>query len=484
MNDTPRSDDPTDPAAPGAAPPSAAGMERGLGLLQSTALNISNMVGAGPFITIPLFIAAMGGPQAMIAWVIAAVLVLCDGMVWSELGAALPGSGGTYNFFREIYGRYRWGRIMPFLFIWQFLASGTLEMASGYVGAVDYIKYALPGLEPAFRRWRVPGGTDVVAALLCVGVGLLLSRRVRQAGWLAVVLMVGTLATVSAIVVAGLAHFDRSLLTMPPGAFDLSPAWFGGLAAAMQIAIYDYLGYYNVCHLGDEVRHPARTIPRAVVISIVAIVAIYLTMNLAIIGVVPWQEAKESKNIAATFMERLFGRDVAVAFTAMIVWTALASVFAGTLGYSRIPYAAARAGDFFPVFGRLHPRGHYPWVSLLALTALIAAFCFLDLGVLVPAAVAVRILIQFVGQIVALHLMRTARPDRPLPFRMWLYPIPSLVALAGWLFLFAMSGTVVLLAGIGVLVSGVAVFFVWRAVAGGGPPQGPVSDGSSPVPAG
>lgn len=473
---------PPDESAASAAlapvPPSAAGLERGLGLLQGTALNISNMVGIGPFITIPLFIAAMGGPQAMIAWVIAAVLVLCDGLVWSELGAALPGSGGSYNFLRELYGRYRWGRVMPFLFIWQFLVSGTLELASGYVGVMPYVEYAVPKLGPTLARWGVPGGTAVLAALACLAVGLLLSRGIRTVGWLAVVLMVGTLATVLTVIVAGLTHFDRSLLTMPPGAFDLGPVWFLGLAGSMRIAIYDYLGYYNVCNVGDEIREPARTVPRAVILSIVVVASIYLTMNVAIIGVVPWEEAMHSKVIASTFMERLFGRGAAVAFTAMIVWTATASVFAGTLGASRIPYAAARAGDFFSIFGRLHLRGHYPWVSLLAVTLLTAAFCFVNLEDLVNAAVTVRILVVFIGQIVALHLMRTAQRDRPLPFRMWLYPLPSIVALFGWLFVFVTSGKAVLLSGVGVLVSGVAVFFLWRALASAVSPRRPGSDSS------
>lgn len=460
MTDTPPSSNPAEPAPP----PSAAGMERGLGLLQATALNISNMVGIGPFITIPLFIAAMGGPQAMIAWVVAAVLVLCDGLVWSELGAALPGSGGSYHFLREVYGRYRWGRLMPFLFIWQFLVSGTLELASGYVGVMPYVEYALPGLKPALDRWGVPGGTASLAALTCLAVGLLLSRGIRTVGWFAVVLMAGAVATVLTVIVAGLTHFDRELLAPPPGAFKLNLAWFVGLAASMRIAVYDYFGYYNVCHLGDEVRRPAQTIPRAVLLSVLVVAAMYLTMNAAILGVVPWQEAKESRVIASTFMERLFGRDAAVAFTAMIVWTAIASVFAGTLGASRIPYAAARAGDFFPVFGRLHPRARYPWTSLAAVTALTAAFCFVGLELLVEAAVTVRILVVFVGQILALHLLRTARPDRPLPFRMWLYPLPSLVALTGWLLLFATSEPAVLLSAGGVLVSGAVVFFVWRAV--------------------
>jgi amino acid transporter len=439
-------------------------------LTQATALNVANMVGIGPFITIPLFIASMGGPQALIGWVTAAVLVLCDGLVWSELGAALPGSGGTYHFLREIYGRYRWGRLVPFLFIWQFLISGTLEMASGYIGGVQYLTYAFPRLESSLAAWGVPGGLGSVAAVSAIAVSLLLCRRIQTVGWIGLLLCAGTMITVATVIAAGLWHFDASLLTFPPNAWRLDRAFAIGLGGAMLIAVYDYLGYYNVCHLGDEVVEPGKTIPRAVMISVVLVAAIYLTMNVAIIGVVPWEEAMKSSNIAAEFMERLFGRGPAVAFTGLILWTVAACMFAITLGYSRIPYAAARNGDFFPIFATLHRTQRFPWVSLLALGGLTAAFCYLSLDAVVKAAVTVRIVVQFIGQIVALHLLRTTRPDVPLPFRMWFYPLPSLVAFGGWLFVLGTSELMYLLAAGGVIASGVAVFAVWQSVSSEGNP--------------
>jgi amino acid transporter len=220
-------------------PPRDPKLERGLGLVQSTSLNIANMVGIGPFITIPIFIAAMGGPQAMVAWVVAAVLVLCDGLVWSELGAALPGSGGSYHFLKQTFGRYRWGQVVPFLFIWQFLISGTLELASGYIGMVDYVKYALPGMESAFQRWGITRGPGVVGALLVLLITLLLCRRIRTVGWMAAAMCSGTLLTVLIVIVSGLVHFDRSLLTMPPGAFHINWAWVLGLGAALRLAVSD-----------------------------------------------------------------------------------------------------------------------------------------------------------------------------------------------------------------------------------------------------
>lgn len=439
-------------------------LERGLGLWQATALNIANMVGIGPFITIPAFIAAMHGPHAMLGWVIAAVLVLCDGLVWSELGAALPGSGGTYRFLKEIFGRNPFGRILPFLFIWQFLVSGALEMASGYIGALGYLEYAWPALPQMLQEWAVPGGTRWVAALAVVGVTLLLCQRVSNVGVLGLIFCTGTLLTVVTVIVCGLTHFNVRLLAVPENAFRLDRQFALGLGGAMLIAIYDYLGYFNVCHLGDEVREPAKTIPRAVMLSIVVIAVLYLTMNVSIIAVVPWQEAMLSQNIAADFMERLYGRSVAVGFTWLIIWTAVACMFAATLAYSRIPYAAARGGDFFAVFARVHRQGQYPVVSLLAFGVFTAVFCFFSLQDVIEAAVCVRILVQFVGQIVGLHILRTRRPDIALPFRMWFYPLPSLVALGGWLFVLGTAKWEAIQLSLIVLASGILAYFAWQRI--------------------
>ena len=437
-------------------------LPRKLGVWQATALNIANMVGIGPFITIPAFIAALNGPHAIIGWVVAAVLVLCDGLVWSELGAALPGSGGSYHFLKVIFGPYRWGRILPFLFIWQFLISGALEMASGYIGALGYLEFALPQLKLSLEGWGLPGGTRIVAALAVVAITLLLCQRVGRIGILGLIFCTGTLLTVALVIVSGLLHFDSSLLAIPENAFRMDSRFALGLGGAMLIAIYDYLGYFNVCHLGDEVRDPAKTIPRSIMLSIAVIAVLYLTMNVSIMGVVPWQEAMKSDNIAADFMERLFGKPIAIAFTWLIIWTAMAGMFALTLAYSRIPFAAARAGDFFQIFARVHTRDQYPIVSLLVLGAFTAGFCFLSLTSVIEAAVCVRIGIQFVGQIVALHMLRSHRPDIAMPFRMWFYPIPSLIALVGWLYVLGTARWEILGLSLMVLVSGVAAYVGWQ----------------------
>ena len=467
-------------------PPSSTGstaqLHRSLGVWQATALNIANMVGIGPFITIPLFLSAMGGPQALVAWVIAALLVLCDGLVWSELGAALPGSGGSYHFLSEIFGRSRFGRIVPFLFIWQFLVSGTLELASGYIGAVGYLAYPFPDLKQTLAGWGIPGEERTLAAAAAIVVTLILCRGIRSLGWLGIGMCLGTLATVLTVIVAGCLHFDSKLIVFPEHALDFreDPGRLAGLGAAMTIAIYDYFGYYNICHLGDEVVNPARTIPRAVMISIVVVAIVYLTMNVAIIGVVPWQQAMKSESIASDFMENLFGRRVAEWFTVLILWTAGASVFAMTLGYSRIAYAAARNGGFFRAFAIVHPVHRYPIVSLASLGLLTAGFCYFPLQDVIDAAVIVRILVQFIGQIVGLHLLRKSRRDVPLPFRMRLYPLPSLLALAGWCFLLGTAKWQTVRIALCVLGSGCLAYGAWQYFQ----PRPPAEDPAFPESAG
>src|SRR6478672_10874719 len=435
-------------------------LHRRFGLLSATALNMTNMMGAGPFITIPLLMSAMGGPQALLGWVVALAIVICDGMVWSELGAAMPGSGGSFNYLRAAFGQARFGRLMGFLFVWQFVLSGPLEIASGYIGFAQYAGYLWSGL--------TRGGTIVLITALGVINVALLYRRIHSIARITVSLWVGTLITVLAVIVTGARHFDaRVAFDVPPGAFNFSLGFFLGLGAAARIGIYDYLGYYDVCYIGDEVRDPGRVIPRSILISTAAVAVIYVGINLSIIGVIPWREFvpasahPESNFIVSVFMQRIYGNRVATIFTLLVLWTAFGSVFALLLGYSRIPYAAAQSGYFFRAFGRLHATKDFPSVSLLVLGAISIVAGFFSLGTVIDALIVTRILVQFMGQVVGLMLLRRHAPHLPRPYRMWLYPVPALVALAGWTFVFATTQVRVILFGVGVLALGCLAFVWW-----------------------
>ena len=429
---------------------SSVSLNRRLGLTEAIALNMSNMVGVGPFITIPLIIASMGGPQCMLGWLLGAILSIADGLVWSELSAALPGTGGSYVYLREAFRGTRWGGLLPFLFIWQFVLSGPLEISSGYIGFAQYSGYLWKGMGP----WGMRG--------LAVGVGclvmLMLYRRIEAVGRLTVVLWLGMLATVLIIIVSGLVNFNPSVaFDFPENAFQPSRSFFLGLGGAMLIAMYDFMGYFDICYVAGEVRNPGRVIPRAILGSVGLVALLYALTNLSIISVVPWREAMHSKFIAADFIERLYGPRAAAAVTILVLWTAIASVFALLLGYSRIIWAAALAGDFFAVFAKLHPTGNFPHVAVLVVGTIAIIGSFFTLDDVIPALLTTRILVQFVGQIWALHRLRS-RPDFVMPFRMWLYPMPSVIALGGWIYIFATSGTKFIGFGLLTLLAGVAAW--------------------------
>ena len=430
------------------------GLVRSFGLLQATALNMSNMVGVGPFITIPLMLASMGGPQCLLGWLLGAVVALCDGLVWSELAAAMPGTGGTYLYLREVFRKTRVGGILPFLFIWQFIFSGPLEIATGYIGFAQYVGY--------FWRGMGANGTRVISLAVGALVIFLLYRRITAIGKFTVVLWLGMLLTMACIIASGLAHFDAKVaFDFPPNAFTFSTGFVLGLGSAMLIATYNFLGYYDICYVGGEVRNPERVIPRAIILSVVGVGLLLAATNLSIIAVVPWREAMHSQFIASEFMEKLYGTVGGSVITVLILWTAFASVFALVLGYSRIPYAAALEGHFFKPFARLHPSGQFPHISLLVIGVLSVAASLMNLEWVITALLTSRILIQFMAQILALHCLRNYRTEIDRPFRMWLYPVPSAIAFLGWAYIFLTSGWLFVGFGVLTLVAGVAVYWIW-----------------------
>ena len=428
-----------------------------MGLGSATALNMIDMIGVGPFITMPLMVGAMGGPQAMLGWVAGALFAVCDGLVWAELGAAMPGSGGSYRYLREIYGPQKLGRLISFLFIWQLSFSAPLSIATGCIGLAGYAAYYWPGLETVYAQhnavlnipgagqlqasWIVTPGTSIAVAI-CLLTMLLLYRQITVIGRLSKVLWIGVMGTVGWIVFAGLTHFNAArAFDFPPGGFTLSHGFLTGLGGAMLIATYDYWGYYNVCFLGDEIKDPGRNIPRALLLSILLVACLYIVMNVCILAVVPWREmvqAGQNNNglyVVSLFMQRIYGTWAARLVTALVMWTAFASVFSLMLGYSRVPYAAAKDGNYFRAFARVHPVHRFPDISLLALGVAAAAFCFLRLKDAIAALVVIRIIVQFLVQAVGLIVLRIRQPEMPRPFRMWFYPLPALLASAGFLFI-------------------------------------------------
>jgi fructoselysine transporter len=435
---------------------SSPSLERGLGLKEAVALNMIEIVGIGPFIVSSLVIRAMGGPQAMIAWLAGALLATLDGFVWSELGAAMPKAGGTYVFLREAYGPARWGRLMSFLFVWQTFVQAPLSVASASIGFARYASYLHP---LTFLQAKAVSGSLVILLVI------LLYRRIQTIGKISVALWIGVVATLLWLIWGGIRHFDPKLaFDFPPGAFHLSSLWFAGLGAAMVNTVYSYWGYYNICHLGGEIRDPEKNIPRGIFLSIFGITVLYLAMQSSLLGVVPWRIAQHSDHLASLFVETLYGKNAALLFTGMVLWIALASVFSLLLGYSRVPYSAALDGNFFPIFARVHPTKHFPHVSLLILGGLAFLFSIvLKLETAIAGILAMRLIVQFIGQAVGVMLLHKRWGPERLPFKMWCYPLPAVFTMLGWGWLFWQTGAARKW-GLLEIALGVVAFLIWSSV--------------------
>ncbi len=428
-------------------------LRRELSWLQATSLSINDMVGIGPFITIPLLLSTMGGPQAMLGWLIGAVLALADGLVWAELGAAMPQAGGSYHYLRNAFGPQAAGRWLSFLVVWQVMFSAPLSVASGAIGFANYFHYLFPSLSSREVR--------IFASLIPLALVLLLYRRIRTVGNLSVVLLGGVLAGCLWIIVSGLPHLSASrIFDFPPGAFHLRLIFWAGLGHATLYSLYDYFGYYNVCYLAEEIRDPGRIIPRAILASIAVVGAMYLLMNTSILSVVPWREAEHSSFIASTYIQILYGRWAGRAMTLLMLWIAFGSVFSLLLGYSRVPYAAAEDGNFFKIFARLHPTEDFPNVSLVMLGVIASAFSLLRLPEVIASLVATRVLLQYLPQAVGFFVLRARAPRMERPFRMWLYPVPGVISILGWIYILVTSARGSLLFAMAIFVLGTAAYLV------------------------
>lgn len=416
------------------------------------------MVGIGPFITMPIVIGLLGG-MYLWAWVAGAVLSFVDAMIWSELGAAYPLAGGSYNFLKESYGEKGPGKMMSFLFVWQTVIQAPLVAASAAIGFAQYFIFLVP-----LNFWE----QKALSGGVIIFVTFLLYRKIESIGKIAVLLWIGVVGTLGWIIFGGLAHgnFLEPIMKMGGsfGTHSLLSFLFG---QACVKAIYSYLGYYNVCHLGGEIKQPGKNIPRSMFISIIAIAVLYMAMNISVTSVIPWQEiamwqyAGVNNFVISTFIERLYGHTAAIVITVMVLWVALASLFAVMLGYSRVPFAAAQDGAFFKVFGKLHPTKNFPYVSLLILAAFAFIFSMLfRMGDVISGILAMRIMVQFIGQAVGVMLLRKRKGTTTLPFKMPLYPLPVILAIAMWLFVFYATGIAVILSFAVVLISGIVVYLV------------------------
>jgi amino acid transporter len=447
-------------------------LERRIGLRSAVLFNMLEMIGVGPFITLPLVIAAAGYRLSVWAWVLGATIAVADGLVWAELGAAFPRAGGSYAFLREIYGAERAGNWLSFLYVWQLSFSAPLSIASGCIGLSSFLGVFWPGLDNApWAAWPDLHYANFAAAAACLLVTALLYRNLSSITRLAWVLFAGVMTAIAGVIVSGFAHAAATGGWHMPVSPGMSAAVaMGGLAQATLITTYDYWGYYNICFLGSEVKRPEKTIPRAILLSVLFVSAFYIAMNLAALPSLRDAAAHTAESamvrlrLVAEIAHSAFGAWAGWLMAALIIWTAFASVFSLLLGYSRVPYAAARDGNYFRYLNAVHPKHGIPHRSLVALGVVATGFCFFTLAQVITMLVITRILLQFFLQQAGVMLLRAQRPELARPFRMPLYPLPPLAAIAGFVFILANRSHALggLLVAAGIAVSGTGIY-AWRA---------------------
>ena len=411
-----------------------------------------DMVGIGPFVVMPFVVAQFNNGLFIWAWILGAFTAFVDGMIWSELGAKYPLAGGTYNFHRIAYGE-KAGRLMSFLFVWQTSIQAPLVVASGAIGFAQYLTYIV---DLTLLQEKIISGSLVVLVFI------LLYRKIESIGKISVVMGSIVVLTILWIIISGLMHQQHPVKLFPTGNESFfTYAFWAAVGHGSVKTVYSFLGYYNVCHLGGEIKRPEVNIPKSIFISIAGITILYLLMNISVMSVISWQQVQErDKYLVSSFMENVYGHSAGVIITILILCIALSSLFAVVLGYSRVPYAAAVDGNFFKVFAKLHPTKNFPYISLIFLCAVGFIFSlFMKLSEVISSILAMRIIVQFIGQGIGVSLLRKRFGAANLPFKMWLFPLPVIVSICIWLFLFVSTGWFAVWGSLITLI-GVGVFFI------------------------
>eukprot|EP01065_Artemidia_motanka_P005243 TRINITY_DN12531_c0_g1_i1.p1 TRINITY_DN12531_c0_g1~~TRINITY_DN12531_c0_g1_i1.p1 ORF type:complete len:511 (+),score=118.41 TRINITY_DN12531_c0_g1_i1:51-1583(+) len=444
-------------------------------LLQAIGLNTMNMFGTGPLITIPYCLASVdpAGPHAMIGYGVACAACVCDSLVWGEIGSMWPEIGGSYVYLRELYGPQTFGRLASFMFIWQFVVSGPAELASGFIAIAEYLAWFSPDTIDYWPRVLI----SLAALAVCAA---LLFQRVEDIGRVAVVLWAVTVAAIVFVLASGFSSWDAGRLASPPGALSDGSRVVWTIATATRFGVYDMTGYYDVCFIGGQVERPRRTIPLSCISTCVVVAVVYIAVYLAVLGALPWESFIDnygdnatgvSPGIISVFTDRRFGSSILTGVvTVVVAVTILASTFSMLCGFASLPAAAARDGTFFSVFG--HESTIKPGlsdVSLLSVVLLSAVWCFVELELVIEAMTTMLVLMQFSGQAVGLMVYRYRTPKELQPdgWRMPLYPLPCILQVLIFMFIWVTSDSVVLWGdddpvldlSVLFLLAGVAVFF-------------------------
>lgn len=434
-------------------------LRRDLGLRHATVLNMIDMVGIGPFTALPIILIAFPGKFSLIPWCIGAIISLLDGFIWSELGSAWPKAGGSYIFLQELF-KGKTGKVLSFLYIVQTSFHTPLVVTSACLGFINYFSYILP---LTFVQGKV-----VMICVVIVTI-FLLYRNIINVGKIGFMLSIIVIGMLLWTIVTGILAFDTSI-------FQINSLQNNSLSSISGISfwmvtgmyttksIYAYLGYYNVCHIGSEIKQPGKNIPKSIFISIAGIAVLYISMQLVMAGAIKQNEiVNENVPLVSLLFEHVYGKNFGIIASVLLLIVAASSLFALLLGYTRIIYAASMEGMHLKIFQHLHPTKNFPDYALLIFgsIAIVSCLVFNKPSDVFRFIVVTRIFIQFIPQVVGLALMRIKKRTHELNYKMPFFPIISTISILAWLFVFCTSGYKYSLFGISIILLGLLIYFLY-----------------------
>jgi APA family basic amino acid/polyamine antiporter len=435
-------------------------LDRGLGRFEATSLLVGGIIGASIFL-VPADVAReVGSPGLLlVTWVLSGLLAVCGALCFAELAAAIPETGGTYTFLKRAFP----GTPASFLFGWMMCftyATGAIAvvaaMASVYAGEV-------------FGRFLPSGswGERVVAAgLICI-LTTVNYLGVRVGGKTQDVLTVLKVGMLLGLILNGLAFGEGGLDQFTPflPADRDSAEAIGSLGSAMLLTLFAFNGAYFVTHVAGEVRDPATTIPRAILMAMAVVLVLYVTINLAYMRVLSFDALQASERVAADAAQAILGPVGASVVALAVLCSAMGTLNAQLLSYPRIFFAQSRDGLFFPALARIHPVHRTPGPAILLVGGLAGVYSLAGTYQQILNAVGFVIQLLLSLAVMAVIVLRVREPDLPRPYRVWGYPVTPVLFLAisaCYLVNLLFTRTVPSLAGLVVVIAGLPFYYRWR----------------------
>jgi APA family basic amino acid/polyamine antiporter len=435
-------------------------LDRGLGQLEATTLVVGGIIGTTIFLVTSEVAATVGSPVlVLVTWLVAGLLAGAAALCFAELSAAIPETGGTYVFLKRAYG----SDLVGFGFAW--MMCFTYGPGATAVVAIMAATFLLPVLQ---ALGLISEGSVAVTAILIIAVLTALNASgVRRGGLAQNVITFVKVSLIIAVIVMPLVlagpQFER--LVSPSVQSTGSRAALQNVGTAMILCLFSFSGAYFVTHVAEEVREPEKTIPRAIVVGFLVVLALYLSINVAYLVTLPFDEVVQSERIAADMMGSVLGERGALVTAFVIFCSAIGALNTQLLSYPRIPFALARDGYLFRGIAKISRRSKAPANAIVLVGGLASIFALTGSYSEILSFVAFVSHFFICLAVLAVIMLRIREPDLPRPYRVWGYPLTPvafLVVSAVYLVNLLFTRPLGVAVGVVMVLAGLPFYFYWR----------------------